>query len=150
MFAQLEENEYELNIYEDKIQWNGEKMESISNFIKLNRKLTSNEEFINEEIKYISFKYLPFNLKKHSKIETMDYSKLKETSEYENFSVSDVDNYKLLKENEVNIVKNKNFSFYHLEGAHVPYDIDENLNTIENGTYKQKIKASIIIVNLLM
>ena len=34
----------------------------------------------------------------------------------------------------------------HLEGAHVPFDIDENFNPVYDGTYEQKILATIKLI----
>jgi hypothetical protein len=43
--------------------------------------------------------------------------------------------------------KDKVFKFIHLEGAHVPYQYDKNVNLIENGTYDQNIEACITIAS---
>ena len=147
---ELQKKGYDINIYEEKIKWHGKKAENVKNFTRLDRKITSNNIFIDEEMKYIKFRYLPFFLKSKSKIETMNFTKLRKTTKYKKYSVGNMENYNLIKENDLNIISNKNFSFYHLDGAHVPYDIDENLNSTENGTYKQKIKASIFIANAFL
>ena len=48
---------------------------------------------------------------------------------------------------ELKKVDNNYFSFIHIEGGHVPFDIDENLERIEEGTYSQKIRATIKVID---
>ena len=45
------------------------------------------------------------------------------------------------------ISKSKVFKFIHLEGGHVPFNYDEELNIIENGTYEQKLTSTLKVIN---
>ena len=55
--------------------------------------------------------------------------------------------YENLKDNQTLRKVNKNqFQFVHAEGGHVPFDYDKDLNKIENGTYGQKVEASITLI----
>ena len=57
----------------------------------------------------------------------------------------------LLKNNNpIEITKDKCFRYIHLEGAHVPFEFDENLNIIKNGTYHQKIIASLKVAKMYL
>lgn len=139
----LKEKEYNLNIYEEDIKWNNAK--KISNIKEVKGQGIKTFTMFKQEIKYILFKYLPYNLKKYSKIEKLYFEK--DSGKYEFFSWYDLDNYDKLKNNKIIKEDYRIFKFFHLEGAHVAFDLDENMNYIMNGTYEQKIGATLTIVN---
>lgn len=139
----LKEKEYNLNIYEEDIKWNNAK--KISNIKEVKGQGIKTFTMFKQEIKYILFKYLPYNLKKYSKIEKLYFEK--DSGKYEFFSWYDLDNYDKLKNNKIIKEDYRIFKFFHLEGAHVAFDLDENMNYIKNGTYEQKIGATLTIIN---
>lgn len=141
----LRDYNYNINIYNDEISYNTEKAKDIKNF-SFNNKVDL-FSFIKQELKYDLFKYLPFYLKKYSKIETMNFIKTRKLVNDELFLWDDtifLDNY--LKR-DVTLGDNKEFKYIHLEGAHYPFDCDKNFNKKENGTYEEKIEGSIILID---
>lgn len=139
----LKEKEYDINIYEEDIMLND--ATSVNNIEKVKGQGINTFTMFKQEIKYILFKYLPYNLKKYSQIQKLYFEK--DSGKYEFFHWYDIDNYNRLKSNKITKVDNKYFQFIHLEGAHIAYDLDENMNSIKNGTYEQKLGATLTIIN---
>jgi len=146
IISELKSRGYSINIYEPNFKWNNENVETIDNVKKLERNINE-KQYIKEVMKYDLFKYLPYPLKRFSHIERMDFENCKIMNDAEDYSWDDKDNYEMIKSNIIQKIDNKYFGFIHVEGAHTPFNYDENLNEIEDGTYEQKIGASITIIN---
>ena len=146
LFKELKNREYDINLYDDELIWESNKPLEISNMVKAGRDVDI-KEFIKNQTKYVLFKYLPFNLKKYSKIENMYFnnSKVKEDIEYYNWS--DWDNYDDITENPITTVENKYFHFMHIEGAHVPFGMSKTLEYNKKYGYNDKIAATLTIIN---
>lgn len=144
LFKELEKKEYNLNLYENELIWNDKKVSKISN-VKISSGIKLSQ-FLKQIIKYDLFKYAPYPLKKYSKIETMEFYSSKNSSHNGIYEWYDVTNYQNMINNEFEIVDEKIFSFIHLEGAHVPLNLDKNLKHKENGTYEEKVQATMKII----
>lgn len=145
IFDRLEKEDYTMNYYDEDIMWYSRKSLRFNNFsarTKSVRKL----QFLEQEAKYLLFKYLPFPLKKFSQIETLDFKNTSIESDEEPFVWYDLPNYETFKNAEVELVEDKLFQFVHLEGAHVPYNLNEDLEKVEDGTYEQKCVATLKII----
>ena len=146
LFNMLEKQKYDLNIYEDELQITNNDKYDVKNIKIVNSKINF-LSFVKQEVKYVLFKYLPFPLKKYSSIESMDYNKCKINVDNGNtlFNWSDQKYYDLL--DNIELQENNYFQFVHIEGGHLPYDLNENVETIENGTYDDKLLATITIID---
>ena len=144
-FKRLEAEGYERTFYDEDFVWESEKALEFKNIVS-HIKAVDNVKFIKQEAKYLLFKYLPFPLKKFSKIEGLDFIATQVEEEKENFNWGDIENYENITDNEIELGNKKRFQFLHLEGAHVPFDLDEDLNEIEGGTYEQKCQATLKII----
>lgn len=143
----LNNDNYQINLYETDITWNTEKSKEVENLDVFDRSF-SNLCYLKEQTKYDLFKYLPFFLKSYSHIETFNYNACKTENITDAFTFEDEDLYNLLNDNKtLDKINDNYFSFIHVEGAHVPFDMDENFNKVENGTYSDKINAAIKITN---
>lgn len=142
----LSNEEYKINIYEADLTWNDENAYKINNIYKYkgNKESGKIDSFIyfKEQTKYVLFKYLPFPLKKYSHIEKMDFSRANKNLYYSD----NIKNYERIKKNEVNKINDNYFQFLHIDGSHVPFDLDKNVSKIENGTYRQKVQATLTII----
>ncbi len=142
LFKLLEEKKYKINLYESDIVWNGNVDYNIDNLESCEDAKANFINFFKQEVKYALFKYLPYNLKRYSKIEGMSFS-----SSIIKFDSRNSVAYKNMTENgELSKVDSNIFQFYHIEGGHVPFKVDKNLNEIENGTYEQKVEACITLI----
>lgn len=144
----LRNNNYQMNFYEYQVSWNSRKAEIFSNIDIYNDGIRK-KEFCKNLTKYILFKYLPYSLKQYSKIETMNFDSCKIEQDNNFFKWDNDIAYNTIKNNEMKIEENRYFQFMHIEGGHVPFDYDENVNKIseEEGTYELKLKATLNIIN---
>ena len=142
----LKEKNYDTNLYEEFLVYNSNDTDQIKNLsfdTEINKL-----RFFKEESKYILFKYLPFYLKPYSTVETMDFNSTKTNNdEYPRFVWDNtVFYYDLLSQN-VKVESHNQFKYIHLEGPHPPFDCNEDLQSVESGTYEQKVIASLKIID---
>lgn len=142
----LIEEDYNINIYENESNWTSKKSNVVSNKRLISSKIKLGN-FTKQVLRYVSFKYLPYSLKKYSNIEKMDFNGKELTDGKDLFDWSDTFMYENIIGNEITTKEQKYFKFIHTEGAHVPFDIDENLNKVNNGTYEMKMKATLKLIN---
>lgn len=144
LFERLEELDYDINLYEHELVWNDKNVSKVSN-VKFTDGINL-YQFTKQIIKYDIFKCFPYLLKPFSKIETLEFWSSKKNKDNNNYVWYDVDNYQNMLNSEVKIVDENVFKFIHLEGAHVPFNLDEDVNYKENATYEEKIRATIKII----
>ena len=145
LIKELKERDYDINIYEDSLIWDSDKALEVSNLAKAKRGVKF-LQFIKNQTKYVLFKYLPFNLKRYSKIETMHFNNSKVKSNMDYFLWSDWDNYDTFTKEEIQKVDNKYFHFIHIEGAHVPFGMCKDLSYDKKCGYSDKIQATIVVI----
>ncbi len=147
LFERLDAENYDIGIYMAEPVWYGERRFRITNDIKNDMASPyENMDFVmyfRQEMKYILFKYLPYAYKQYSQIEGFDFGMALEMYNYRYEGA-----YNLMLENPELVKTDRNvFQFVHLEGAHLPFEYDKDLNPIEKGTYSQKIEATIKVVD---
>lgn len=147
----LEEQGYRLDAYEDEFLYD-EDLSRYSNVIETETMLSNKYKLRDEELNIALFKYMPYFLKGNYEVNLDSFNELKKTkeSDIEYFSMSDTDFYDDLLNTEITTTDQKVFKFIHIEGAHIPFNLDENVNGIEGGTYVQKQKATLTILNQYM
>ncbi len=148
LFKKLKSKNYEINLYEDEYFWEHGGEYVVANTAKLN-KIMDKTSYIKQVLKYDAFKYLPFQLKKYSRIETMDFNLCHIAPEnIEKFDWNNLDTYTKLKNDPIEKTDKNYFSFTHIKGGHVPYDYDEEVNLLEDesGTYDQQLEATLLII----
>lgn len=143
LFKALDERDYDLYLYDSEFDWYGEKNFNIKNNPGSNNVSLKFGAYFDNEMRYVWFKYLPYAFKKYSGIEKMDFGRCIDQFNWGN----DV----LYKEfNDVPALDKTSgaqFRFIHAEGAHVPLDMDENMNRIGNCTYLQKTTATAKLIS---
>ena len=149
LFKKLNDENYNMNFYEYEIYSNNRNFEKFDN-IKLYSDKINSVSFFKQFTKYILYKYLPYPLKKYSKIETASFDSCKIEDDIDYFKWSNKEAYNNLINNKLEFVNDKYFQFLHIEGGHVPFDYDEDVNIIENGTYKQKLTAVLKVISLFI
>lgn len=147
LFERLDEENYGIGLYMTEPVWYGKRRFQIVSDIKNDRmSLYENMNFhmyFRQEMKYILFKYLPYAYKQYSQIDGFDFGMALDMYNYRYEGVYD----HLIKNAELEMSDRKVFQFVHLEGAHLPFHVDENMNPIDKGTYSQKIEASIKVID---
>ena len=149
LFKTLKENDYSINLYEDEMKWETDKALEIDNIEKLNRKI--NEFFyIKQQAKYDLFKYLPFPLKRYSRIETLAFNEAKVAGDFEFFTWSNPEAYKDYQVKEMAKTENKIFKFIHLEGGHVPFNMKKDVKYTKKATYYDKLEGTMTIIKTFL
>lgn len=146
--TELKNKDYDMNFYEYQVAWNDRNAACFSN-VDIYDNQVNGVRFFKELSKYILYKYLPYPLKKYSRIETADFDLCKIDSEKNYFNWGNKITYENIKNNELDKGNKKYFQFLHIEGGHVPFDCDEELNEIpvEEGNYDKKLKATLKIID---
>lgn len=144
----LKNQDYQLNIYEDEITWYSRKSEEIAN-MRIYNDQVSKKEFFKQLIKFIGYKYLPYQLKKYAHIETADFDLCQRNYETETYNWTNPSVYQNILENGLENIDQKYFQYIHIEGGHVPYNNNEDVEVIpeEEGTYDQKLKATAKVID---
>lgn len=140
------EDRYDINLYSENIVWRKIENIELANWRSSSKIRTTS--FIKQELKYILFKYLPYPLKRFSRIENFDMSVGRiAISSDDAFTPDDVVFYNNMINN-MELVKQdkKLFSLIHIDGAHIPFDLDADLNWVEESSYQDEIDATIKIV----
>lgn len=145
-FKNLQEDNYKMLFYEDEAIFDSETADTFDNMSKNIRLNESN--FIEQIVRYDLFKYLPFPLKGKAHIEKLSFWMAEIADEKLGFTWRNIDNYQYLNSHEIEKTDEKVFHFIHVEGAHIPFNLDENIEPIDSkiGTYSQKQKAAFTMI----
>ncbi len=143
--AQLEKQEFNIGVYETELPLYDESICRFGNIKDGSGEFESIYALMRLELKLVGFKYAPFNLKKYCTFDISLLNNLKKQIDYSLYSASDLDFYNDINNTAFTYTDDKSFKFIHLEGAHVPFQYDKNMNVIENGTYEEKIEACITL-----
>lgn len=148
LLKKLKEQDYQMNFYQYQINSANKAMENFAN-VDIDSNMVDKVKLFKQFTKYALFKYLPYQLKQYSRIESVDFDFCKIDQNNELYDWGNDIAYNTIKNEDIEIIDNKYFQFLHIEGGHVPFDYDENVNKIpeEEGTYRQKLKATLKIVD---
>ena len=148
LMDELINQDYDINIYDHELIWTTEKSRNVKNTKEISNQIKL-YHFTKCNLKYVAYKYLPYGLKKYAKIENMNFNYSKNAVYDNSYSWDNIDNYNMILNNTVTIDGNKQFKFIHTNGSHPPYNMDGELNRIEeneNG-YRKEINASIKLMS---
>jgi len=143
----LEADGYKLGMYVFDMPYEDEKVYRFSNIVNKKNEISSYLDFTRLELKLIGIRYAPFQFKEKSLFNTNRFALLWRLSDDYPY-VYLTDNkvfYDRMQETEITTVDEKCFKMIHIDGGHVPFQYDENMNIIENGTYQDNLKATLTI-----
>lgn len=154
LVTKLKADKYRMGIYYQYIQLKASTFEGVfENQTVLSYSYSSINTMIKIVVRMAGIKYAPWDLKRHC-YNLPDVLFTSKVPLDENFKFYDWSNIvfrdSLKNNNPIEITKDKCFRYIHLEGAHVPFEFDENLNIIKNGTYHQKIIASLKVAKMYL
>lgn len=147
-FKHLEEKDYAIGIYETELSYNGNSLSRFENFrtddVELN--MAAKNTFIKEQFKLVLFKYLPYCFKQYVGCNTNSFVSMIWPQP---FRMDNWDFYEDIKTQEIEYIDRNNFRFIHVEGAHVPFRYDADMNWVseEDGSYYKNIEASMTLAN---
>ena len=141
ILSTLRDKKYSINIYEADIHKVDDKI-NFNNVIVYNYNIDK-MSLLRQELKYVLFKYMPFPLKKYSRIETLDYELCKSNKDKNIFHEDNKTVYDTL--GEIKTRDENYFHFLHAEGGHYPWNIDKDFNPKNPATYDDKVASSITL-----
>ena len=141
-FASMEEREYRMGVYEAELLLNDDGLGRFENVLPNARDVADKWAFARWQVIMTGFKYAPYDLKRFCFVNPNAFNELKITPEGRTlFTPSNSDFYRSVLDEEIDYTDRKCFKFIHLDGGHLPFIYDENVNVIENGTYEGNLQA---------
>jgi len=143
----LEDDGYKLGMYVFDMPYEDENVYRFSNVVEKKNEISSYIDFTRLELKLIGIRYAPFQFKEKCLFNTNRFALLWRLSDdypYVYLTENKVF-YDRMLEAEITTVDEKCFKMIHIDGGHVPFEYDENMNIIKNGTYQDNLKASLTI-----
>lgn len=150
LMEKLTEENYAIGLYNNgEIHLDADAFEGVfENQIKVRSYFSSYRASFKLIAKMAAIRYAPWDLKRFG-YDAAEYAaaveRLSDTG-YDPVQKENAAFYSSIKEtNPITVTEEKCARFIHIEGAHVPYQYDKEVNVIENGTYLQNIEATITI-----
>ena len=150
LLNELENRNYRMGVYEDDLSYENGNVYRFENAKWLPYTIASFKALAWEELKLVWFKYAPFPLKPLGSVSMQAFSNLTTLPDgYEKFVAWNDNVYPDILNTEITKVDDKCFRFIHIEGAHVPFRYDRDVNVIDSseGSYVQNMEASMTVVN---
>lgn len=150
-FDYLEREKYRISLYEENFV--PSKSKRVYDFVNIKSLDTGRKpeivSFIKNQTEMVGFRYAPFDFKRfciidNIKAEFKSYGYNSELDE-NNYREDNYDFYSDLKCAQITTVNDKCMKWYHIEGGHVPFEYDENVNRDVNGTYETTFAATMTI-----
>lgn len=145
----LKERGYRMGIYEEELIYQNDNVYDIENAVPADIRINSTRRFLKEQLTLVWYKYAPFPLKRFAKVDMQRYQALMEPSRTgEIFIPNNARFYEELLQAEVEKTKDKCFRFIHIEGAHVPFRYNREVEVIDEaqGSYERNMECSMTIV----
>lgn len=147
LFSMLENRKYKMDVYEDELEMDTSYASRFDNIIDKNKGINSYRRFIELESKLVAFRYLPYGFKQSAVIDMTHFKQIR--GKYgaadmgEAFTASNMKFYDKIMDGKINKTDKNCFKFIHVEGAHVPFKYDKNMNYIDDGTYFDNLEACV-------
>lgn len=147
LFEKLKQQQYRMGLYEDSLIIDHDQIGDFENIHPIRGDVRSLKEFAREMLDIALFKELPYPLKKYTFPEPGHFYYMEGSGDYVKFSYNNTSFYHSLLEHEITISKEPCFRFIHIEGAHVPFRYDKDMNIIDasEGTYEKNMEAAMTI-----
>jgi len=149
LFKELESGDYDVGIYTGNHLVDLKRDDVISNVSTGVPDVSSPIGLSADYMKLIAFRYVPSVFARYFWMYSGDFDRWKAGDVEGAYAVNDVAFYKELKSNNLTVGTNKKvFRFYHLNGAHAPYTMDENcesINYVDGSVEKQALGALRIV-----
>lgn len=167
LFLELESRGYSLDLYENDLPRikNTRRFDSI---LVTDDDETDYDMLAKLELQTTGYAYLPYFMKKLCAYDSSDFKRIRDikhkkneqeehdddddddsddVDDYEVFSDVDYVFFNNLKEGSITKKQQKAFKFIHIEGGHSPYRYNEQVELIDNATYKSNVQACLTITD---
>lgn len=149
LLSTLQAQNYRMGIYEEDLIYGNDNIYQFENVQRSQYQFSSFKQLAKAELKLVWFKYAPYPLKRMVKVDMEVFNRLIQLDgSQEVFSANNADFYQDAGAAQVVTVADKCFRFIHIEGAHVPFRYDKDVNLIDEaqGTYPQNMECSMTIL----
>lgn len=152
LFRELSEREYDIALYESDT-WVTSYTYDFSNMVELKHEVYVWKYFKRTICKLGGIRYAPFFLKEYC------YRAVAETQGQHNAFVDEsapLYTWDLgafvahMQEEEVTYKEGNCFKYYHLQGGHVPFNYDADLNPVEKSSYTEMLHANIRVIDAFL
>ena len=148
LLTSLEAQGYRMGMYEDELNYDSPNIHRFENIRDVGLQIASHRQFLKLQMKLVWYKYAPFPLKRMGRMLLEDFARtLTLPGGLDVFQDNNQAFYSDLTAGSVTTTPEKCFRFIHIEGAHVPFRYDENVNLIDEaqGSYQQNIRCAMTI-----
>ena len=149
LLQELRARNYRMGVYEEELIYENDNVYDFENVTRAEYQFSSFRSLVKAELKLVWFKYAPFPVKRLARVNVEDFSRLLVLDNDEAlFHANNTDFYQDVENAVITTTDDKCFRFIHIEGAHVPFRYDRDVNLIDEaqGSYPQNIECSMTIV----
>ena len=150
LFADLKEKDYRMGMYETNLFYDSDNIFQFENIQEADVSFKSKDDFLETEKELFIFKYAPYQLKRNHVPDMLGFYRTQAINgESEIFSDNNDYFYEKIQSEPIVMTQDKCFRFIHIEGAHVPFRYNKNVERIDtaDGSYEQNVLCSITIMN---
>ena len=147
---ELEKRGYQLGIYDVEVPLTENSMQRFENIRKIDKNVFKiPRDFYVLQVKLVGLKYFPYDLKKYCTFTSYyAYNATKKVLNRDNiFTESNLTFYRETLEGNIDPGNDKCFRFIHVEGAHVPFQYDANMNVVEDSDYESSVSACVTLAD---
>lgn len=142
----LEAKGYQMALYEAELLLSDGGMGRFENVLANARGVGDKWAFVRWQLIMTGFKYAPYDLKRFCFVNPNAFNELKVTPAGKTlFTPSNSEFYDGVLHDPMTSAEEKRFKFIHIDGGHVPFRYDEDVNEIQNGTYEDNLRACMTI-----
>ena len=136
LLNKLENEDWEINIYTPTETPQDDYGIDVDNFESVELTVSSRRRLAEYMYRLIGLRYLPFHLKQYCWFYPDDMKDMRdaEDSTMEIYTDSNIEFYNKIDTMSVGSEEDMTFHFYHLEGAHIPYTLNRNLEETDSET----------------
>lgn len=146
----LREQNYRMGAYETDLVYDSDNIYEFENVKDIDYCFSSVPKLLKEELKLVWFKYAPYPLKPLAHVRMSAFDNLLDPGDgLELYDWNNADFYEDIGQRAIVKVEDKCFRFIHIEGAHVPYCYDKDVNIIDEaeGSYPKNMECTMTIVD---
>ncbi|MGN0514118.1 MAG: sulfatase-like hydrolase/transferase [Lachnospiraceae bacterium] len=144
LFEYFEKNDYEMGLYTQEVPADKSLVGRFENVLDIQRKVSDFEGAAKCMIKLAGFRYGLFDLKKYFNFNLYNCYIYFTPVGYTPYVMGNEWLYKSMENEDFTVDMTKKFKFIHIDGAHVPWDLDKNVNQIpedEQGSYRDAVEC---------
>lgn len=146
LFATLDQNEYHMGVYYPSLL-RTDSIGRFENVLANKRRVNSIITFARWQVLLTGFQYAPFDLKRFSFLNPAALDSLQIPPDgYDIYTTANDKFYHYIQTHEISTISEKCFKYIHIDGGHIPYIYDRNVNIVSNGTHKDNVRSSMTIV----